>query len=231
MEIYNRVGMTTQVRQAFLSTLETENSTDFPPTGWSNPYFFELMASFASLDPDLVPHKILPQILKDMGKDRLYFHDKILVCDSLISILLSQEDINIRLLWEFLHNYIATLFDGIQLTDFPRAGSSQSVENLIFSHIINNLEHNTRTIREASIRLIISLLKQERENLIELILTHLSDTSLPQYGMLQFLSCYKQECGELSPALITRLNSLYEFPNAQYRFLIKKIMREANGNE
>ncbi|MFX1477684.1 MAG: hypothetical protein ACFFCI_06100 [Promethearchaeota archaeon] len=231
-EKYNRVGITEQVRKAFLSILESNISIDFPPTGWSNPYFFELMANLASFDPDLVPEKIIPRILKYMGKDRLYFHDKMLVCDSLISILLSQKDINIRLLWEFLRNYIKTLFEGICLPDFTRkTDSSQSVENLIFSHVIKNLEHDSRTIREASIRLIISLLKHERENLMELILAHLSDISLPQYGMLQFLSCYKQEFGELSPSFIMQLNTLYKFPNIQYRFLIDQILREVSDYE
>lgn len=231
MQIYNRKEMTHHVRNAFLSILELESSPDFPPTGWSNPYFFELMAKLASLDPNLVPEKIIPLILKDMGKIHLYLLDKMLVCDSLISILLSQDNIDIRLLWEFLRNYISTLFDGMQLPDIPLNGSSQSVENLIFSHVINNLEHDLRAIREASIKLLILLSKQKRENLMELILTRLSDGTLPQFGILQFLSCYKQEFGELSPVFISRLNSLHKFPNAQYRFLIERILSEVRENE
>ena len=226
VKMYSLTGMTQEVQKILLSLLIKKTKT-FSPSGWWNPYYFELLAVLASTESHIVREKILPTIIKHMGTPKLYFIDKILVIDSLMEIVLTQDDVDKNTLRLMLKDYIMTLFEGISSHNFKFLGLNRvnsSFEKELISLIINNLEHDLITIREASIRLALILL--ERGNLLvkELLITHIRDKNLPQYGTLQLISCFIGKNNSLSPEFITSLKELYSVPISYYRLFISEIL-------
>lgn len=226
-KMYLRTGMTQEVRKIGLDVLNSKKSMTFPPSGWSNPYYFKLLAILASIESQPVREKILLSIIKHMGTPKFYFIDKILVIDSLLEIVLTQDGVDLNLLWLMLKDYITTLFEGIPPNNFQfldSNGPDSSFEKDLILFIINNLEHDLIAIRKVSIRLTLILLEQSNSLVEELLIAHLDDISLPQYGTLQLLSCYIRKNNSLSPELITSLKKLYHIPNSYYRMFISEIL-------
>ena len=226
-KMYLRTGMTKKVRKICLGVLKSEKSRTFPPSGWANPYYFELLAILASIESQPVREKILHSIIKHTGARTLYFVDKILVIDSLLEIVLTQYEGNLNVIWLMLKDYITTLFEGIPPNNFQfldSNGPDSSFEKDLISLIINNLEHDLIAISVASIRLTLILLEQSNSLVEELLIAHLDDKNLPQYGTLQLLSCYVRKNNSLSPELITSLKKLYSVPNSYYRMFISEIL-------
>lgn len=226
-KMYLRTGMTKEIRKICLGVLNFEEKTNFPPSGWTNPYYFKLLAILASIEPQLVQEKILPTIIERMGTTKLYFIDKVLVIDSLLEIVLTQDEIDQKVLWLMFKDYVTTLFEGLVPYNFKFSGlnsSDSSFEKDLITLIINNLEHDLIAIREASMRLTLTLLERDNSLVKELLIAHLDDKNLPKYGILQLLSCYIRKNNSLSPKFITSLKELYSVPNSYYRLLINEIL-------
>ena len=227
VKMYSRTGMTQEVRNICLGLLDYQETKTFSPSGWWNPYYFELLTVLASVESQIVREKILPTIIKHMGTPKLYFIDKILVIDSLLEIVLAQDEVDQNTLWLMLKDYITTLFEGIDSYNFQFSGlnkSYSSFEKDLISLIINNLEHDLIAIREASMRLTLILLERGNSLVKELLIAHLDDKTLPQYGTLQLISCYIGKKNSLSPEFITSLKELYSVSNCYYRLFISEIL-------
>ena len=226
-KMYLQSGMTQKVRKICLNVLNSKVSKTFPPSGWSNPYYFELMAILSSIESQLVREKILQSIIRHTGAHTLYFIDKILVIDSIVEIVLAQDEGNLNMMWLMFKDYITTLFEGIPSYNFQYLNSNEpeySFEKDLIKFIINNLEHDLIAIRVPSIKLILILLEQSNSLVEELLIAHLDDRTLPQYGTIQLLSCYIRKNNLLSPELITSLKKLFTLPNSYYRMFISEIL-------
>jgi len=219
-------GNLNRAEKVCLQILEKNESIDWPPSGWWNPYYFKSLAILAQLNPSLISERIIPSIIKQIARDSLYIFDKILVLDSIISITIVQNDTSRESIWEAIEDYLIALFDNIDPHNFIFNESSpndKAMQEEILSLTINNLEHPINVISIKSIEICLSLLNLHNEAVWELIDTHLADASKNQYATLELLYSYCRESEKLPDNIIESLRNLFKYPNTFYRIYIKDI--------